>query len=197
MRLRLCLDNPEGTRLPINYQEWLTATVYSLLAASDTAYARHLHDEGYLTEDGRRFKLFTFSWLRGSRRTVEGDTLRFAPGPVEWQIASPVEDFVRHLATGLLSAGVLRVGPALLPITQIELPQVCRRVGLIGQESRDFIVGNMRLQKPRKARGGGRAERRDQVIGVKIEQRLVHSRILPDEDHLLKLQQRNAATMSA
>ena len=120
MRLRLCLDNPEGTRLPINYQEWLTATVYSLLAASDTAYARHLHDEGYLTEDGRRFKLFTFSWLRGSRRTVEGDALRFAPGPVEWQIASPVEDFVRHLATGLLSAGVLRVGPALLPITQIE-----------------------------------------------------------------------------
>ncbi len=120
MRLRLCLDNREGTRLPINYQEWLTASVYSLLAASDTDYARRLHDNGYPSEGGRRFKLFTFAWLRGSRRTVAGDTLRFAPGPLEWQIASPVEDFVRHLATGLLSAGALRVGPALLPITQIE-----------------------------------------------------------------------------
>ena len=120
MRLRVCLDNSTGTRLPINYQEWLTAAVYGLLAASDADYARFLHDDGYADEDGRRFKLFTFSWLRGTRRTVEGDTLRFAPGPLEWLVASPVEPFLTNLATGLLAAGMLRVGPATLPITQIE-----------------------------------------------------------------------------
>ena len=120
MRLRVCLDNSHGTRLPINYQEWLTAAVYGLLAASDADYARFLHDDGYADEDGRRFKLFTFSWLRGTRRTVEGDTLRFASGPLEWQVASPVEPFLTNLATGLLAAGTLRVGPATLPITQIE-----------------------------------------------------------------------------
>ena len=120
MRLRVCLENGAGTRLPINYQEWLTAAVYGLLAASDADYARFLHDDGYADEDGRRFKLFTFSWLRGTRRTVEGDTLRFAPGPLEWLIASPVEPFLMNLATGLLAAGMLRVGPATLPITQIE-----------------------------------------------------------------------------
>jgi len=120
MRLRVCLDNPVGTRLPINYQEWLTAAVYGLLAASDEGFARFLHDDGYQDEDGRRFKLFTFSWLRGTRRTVDGDTLRFAPGPLEWLIASPVEPFLTNLATGLLAAGALRVGPAALPITQIE-----------------------------------------------------------------------------
>ena len=120
MRLRVCLDNPTGTRLPINYQEWLTAAVYSLLADSDADYARRLHDDGYADGDGRRFKLFTFSWLRGTRRTVDGDTLRFAPGPLEWLIASPLEDFLTNLATGLLAAGTLHVGPAALPITQVE-----------------------------------------------------------------------------
>ena len=120
MRLRVCLDNPAGTRLPINYQEWLTAAVYGLLADSDADYARRLHDDGYRDDNGRRFKLFTFSWLRGTRRTVDGDALRFAPGPLEWLIASPVEDFLTNLATGLLAAGTLHVGPAALPITQIE-----------------------------------------------------------------------------
>lgn len=120
MRLRVCMDNPAGTRLPINYQEFLTAAVYDLLATSDADYARHLHDEGYKGEDGRRFKLFTFSWLRGGRRQVEGDTLRFAPGPLEWQLASPVSEFLTHLATGLLGMGTLRVGSAVLPIIQVE-----------------------------------------------------------------------------
>ncbi len=120
MRLRVCLDNSAGTRLPINYQEFLTAAVYGLLATSDADYARFLHDDGYQDEDGKRFKLFTFSWLRGGRRFVDGDTLRFAPGPLEWLIASPVDDFLRHIATGLLASGALRVGTAALPITQIE-----------------------------------------------------------------------------
>lgn len=120
MRLRVCLDNPAGTRLPINYQEFLTGAIYGLLATSDADYARFLHDEGYGGEDGRRFKLFTFSWLRGGRRIVDGDALRFAPGPLEWLIASPVDYFLTNLATGLLAAGTLRVGAAALPITQIE-----------------------------------------------------------------------------
>ncbi len=120
MRLRVCLDNQAGTRLPMDYQEWLTAAVYGLLADSDADFARFLHDDGYQDEDGRRFKLFTFSWLRGARRVVDGDALRFAPGPLEWLVASPVEPFLTNLATGLLAAGALRVGPATIPITQIE-----------------------------------------------------------------------------
>ncbi len=121
MRLRLCLDNPAGTHLPINYQEWLTAAIYGLLAHSDEEYARRLHDDGYPDQDGRRFKLFTFSWLRGSRRRVEGDVLHFAPGPLEWLVTSPVEDFLSHLANGLLSAGMLRIGTTVLSISQIEM----------------------------------------------------------------------------
>ena len=120
MRLRIQLDNPHGAALPLNYQHHLTAAIYGLLAASDAEYARFLHGTGYGAEESsRRFKLFVFSWLRGRHR-VEGDRLRFAPGPLIWQIASPVAEFLTHCATGLLAEAALSVGPAAFPITQIQ-----------------------------------------------------------------------------
>ena len=78
-----------------------------------------------------------------------------------------------------------------------DLPQVRRRVRLLGQKPRDLIVAEVRLQEPRQPRGCGWTERRDQIVGIQIEQRLVHSRILPDENHILGLQSRNADAMSA
>jgi CRISPR-associated endoribonuclease Cas6 len=120
LRLRIQLDNPRGAALPLNYQHFLTAAIYGLLAASDTDYARFLHGTGYGADNNpKRFKLFVFSWLRGQHR-VEGDMLRFAPGPLVWQIASPVPDFLTHCATGLLAEAVLKVGSAAFPITQVE-----------------------------------------------------------------------------
>lgn len=121
MRLRVQLDNPHGASIPVNHQEFLTAAVYALLETSDADYARFLHDEGYKVGDGpKAFKFFTFSGLRSNRRRVEGDTLRLAPGPVEWLLGSPVDDFLTHAATGLLSAGALRVGNTLFPITEVQ-----------------------------------------------------------------------------
>lgn len=120
MRLRIQLDNPHGAVIPLNYQHHLTAAIYGLLAASDAEYARFLHGTGYGAEESsKRFKLFVFSWLRGRHR-VEGDHLRFAPGPLVWQIASPVPEFLTHCATGLLAEAVLNVGSATFPITQIQ-----------------------------------------------------------------------------
>lgn len=121
MRLRVQLDNPHGASVPVNHQEYLTAAVYGLLETSDADYARFLHGEGYRTGDGpKTFKFFTFSGLRAARRRIEGDTLHLAPGPAEWLLGSPVDDFLTNAATGLLSAGALRVGPASFPITEVQ-----------------------------------------------------------------------------
>src|SRR5579872_3104178 len=71
----------------------------------------------------KRFKLFVFSTLRvpKSRRRVEGDRLWLAPGPVEWLWGSPVEDFLLHSATGLLTAGsAVRVGSVGLTIAEVQ-----------------------------------------------------------------------------
>lgn len=120
MRLKIHLDNPRETMIPLNYQHFLTAAVYSLLEMSDADYAHFLHDQGYASEEGqKRFKMFVFSWLHGRRR-VCGDSLAFAPGALTWQIASPVADFLTHGATGLLSLGKLRVGSTSFAITEVE-----------------------------------------------------------------------------
>jgi CRISPR-associated endoribonuclease Cas6 len=121
MRLKITLNNGYETALPVNYQAFLTAAIYRLLGASDAEYARFLHDEGYQAEEGpRRFKLFVFSNLRANRRRVVGETLWLGPGRIEWLIASPVEPFLTHIATGLLAVGVVSVGPASFEIAQVE-----------------------------------------------------------------------------
>ena len=64
MRLRIVLDNPRPTTIPVNYQDNLTGLIYRLLGSSDADYSRFLHDDGYAVDDGpKRFKLFTFCWL--------------------------------------------------------------------------------------------------------------------------------------
>ena len=125
MRLRIVCDLTRQLACPVNHQHFLTGLVYRLLECSDADYARFLHEEGYgLDAEARRFKLFTFSGLRAQKRRIAGSTLWLGPGIVSWFVASPVEDFLTHIATGLLSAGVLNVGPLELPITQIETQAV-------------------------------------------------------------------------
>lgn len=121
MRLVVRLENRQATRIPLNHQEFLTGVMYRLLESSDADYSRFLHDDGYGAEgDRRRFKLFVFSGLRARRRRLVGDMLHLEPGLVEWLVASPVEEFLTHCATGLLGVGELRVGSALFPITGVE-----------------------------------------------------------------------------
>ena len=65
MRFKLTLQiQPEamGREMPINYQYPLQSAIYKILANSDLVYATWLHENGY-QQDGKRFKLFTFSNL--------------------------------------------------------------------------------------------------------------------------------------
>jgi len=114
------LHNLQETAIPINHQGYLSGIIYSLLKLSDQDYARFLHDEGYSLDGGpKRFKLFVFSHLRAKWRRSLGETL-WLRGPVEWFIASPVEPFLVHIASGLLSVAELRVGWATFPIESVE-----------------------------------------------------------------------------
>ena len=121
MRLRVTLNNPTEASQPINYQRHLAGVIYGLLGSSDAEYARFLHDEGYRQEgSAKRFKFFTFSWLKGRRR-IAGQDIVFAPGRITWYISSPVEAFLTNFATGLLTAGSLRIGPAEFAIEEVQV----------------------------------------------------------------------------
>jgi CRISPR-associated endoribonuclease Cas6 len=127
MRFEITLMAERRVHLPIDAREYLTASIYDLIARADADYARFLHDEGY--EDagasGRRYKLFAYSQLRApaSRRQLDTDRdeIAFSSGPISWLISSPVEEFVRNVAGGLLAAGALRIAATTLPVAQIQV----------------------------------------------------------------------------
>jgi CRISPR-associated endoribonuclease Cas6 len=121
MRLRITCDVRRETAFPVNHQHHLMALSYGLVAVGDEEYARFLHNEGYAAGgEGKRVKLFCFSGLRCARRRSEGETLWLGPGAVTWLVSSPVEAFLRNFATGLLSAGLMRVGAQELPIAEVQ-----------------------------------------------------------------------------
>lgn len=55
----------EGKRqvLPLNYQYPLSSWIYKVLEKGDAALSGFLHREGYRLENGKTFKLFTFSQI--------------------------------------------------------------------------------------------------------------------------------------
>lgn len=104
MRFKLKLEllpNIMGREIPINYQYELSAAIYRILAKADQAYAAWLHDNGFVV-DGKRFKLFTFSWLftpykidrERQRLIINSDT-------VEWYIGFLPEKSTQQFIQGV------------------------------------------------------------------------------------------------
>jgi CRISPR-associated endoribonuclease Cas6 len=118
MRIELILDNPRSTRIPINYSYPLAACIYNTLGASSADYADRLHDHGYQFK-GKHFKLFTFSQLLAPRCRPLGDQLLIQADTIRWLVSSPVDDFVRHFANGILDRGHVSVHETNFPIREV------------------------------------------------------------------------------
>jgi len=92
--------------LPLNNNYSLTSLIYRIIRNSSEDYSRFLHDSGYtLGKSKKGFKLFTYSMLTGKRHRIDGDRIIFENTHVQWQISSPVHDFIRHLVTGVFAEG--------------------------------------------------------------------------------------------
>lgn len=50
-----------GRLLPLNYQYEMSAAIYKTLSSCSEDFASWLHDNGFKTDEGKQFKLFTFS----------------------------------------------------------------------------------------------------------------------------------------
>ena len=129
MRLRVTLDAPRPVTVPIDHYHLMRGVAYRLLGLGNPDLARFLHDDGYAATgyptpklDGRRYKLFTFSLLRVAphRRRLAGGNLHITPGPVEWLIGSPREDFLRAHLDGLLGGTDFTLGGNRLYLREIE-----------------------------------------------------------------------------
>lgn len=60
-KLTLNINRKYGSCLPFNYQYEQSAVVYSILAQADRQYSAWLHENGYMLDNGKRFKLFSYS----------------------------------------------------------------------------------------------------------------------------------------
>ncbi len=106
MRVKLSLAQlSQKTVLPINYNYHLTSLIYEILSRSSTNYSEFLHEKGYLYEESKKFKLFTYSQLRFRDMNVQGDKIISTSKEINLFISSPIDEFVEHLANGLMAKG--------------------------------------------------------------------------------------------
>lgn len=115
MRFRITLKvnaNVFGRRLPLNYQYELSSAVYRIFASSDREFATWLHENGFHTENGNIFKLFTFSRLFPKKLRLLGQSnqLELLSDQVEWQIGFLPEKSTQQFIEGLFQNRVIEVG---------------------------------------------------------------------------------------
>lgn len=119
MRIKVTMNSPAETWIELNYNYYISSMIYDLLRKSSSKYSQKLHEEGYVLGT-RKFKLFTFSNLFPQKYKVEGNFL-IVQGKVNLYISSPKQEFVLHLAEGLLSSGSVSIGQSRFNIETVEV----------------------------------------------------------------------------
>ena len=101
-----------GNVLPINYQYEQSAVIYRILSRASEEYAAWLHENGFQLENGKRFKLFTYSRLKIEKRQIleKEERIRIFSGSVEWQISFLPERSTEKFIQGLFANQVFEIG---------------------------------------------------------------------------------------
>lgn len=115
MRFKLILDVEKqafGNKIPINYQYESSAIIYRTLAQASEQYSEWLHDNGFILENGKRFKLFNFSWFiidncfainKTERLVINSDT-------ISWIISFLPEKSTEKFIQGIFSNQTFEIG---------------------------------------------------------------------------------------
>jgi len=132
MRVGITLESENGGRIevPIHYNYPLSSAIYKCLPEE---YRSWLHDDGFCA-GSRRYKLFTFSLLRGKMLGIRNGSMAFKQ-PVKLFVSSPNTGFIEHLVNGLLRRRKIRVGSEVLKLSSIKV-----------LEEPDFSTGSLTVR---------------------------------------------------
>jgi len=119
MRLQVTLEREGPFFLPWRYPELLRGAVYSALRRWDPELAATIHGQG-LAAGGRRYKPFTYSWLRPKSARAQPQGLLMEP-PVRWWLSSPLPEVLEAVAGPFLTSGSLNLGGVVLAIGLVEV----------------------------------------------------------------------------
>ncbi len=106
-----------GQLLPLSYQYELSAWIYKLISASDSAFGRFLHTQGY-TSNNKRFKFFTFSSLYVPEFEIQGDRMKILSPNISFVVSFLVQQAAQDMIIGLFQNQQLRLGDR---ISQVDL----------------------------------------------------------------------------
>lgn len=101
-----------GRILPLNYQYEMSAVIYKILASSSGDFATWLHENGFRMDNGKQFKLFTFSQLNIPNRRIlkQSNQLELLSDSVQWQISFLPENSTQNFIEGLFQNCVFEIG---------------------------------------------------------------------------------------
>lgn len=117
MRFRITLRiNAQqfGRRLPINYQYEMSAAIYKILSSADSGFATWLHQNGFQMDNGKQFKLFTFSRLQipknGFTIIKQSNQLELKSQTVDFQISFMPENSTQTFIGGVFENRTFEIG---------------------------------------------------------------------------------------
>lgn len=114
MRFKLTLQiNREkyGDLLPLSYQYEASSAIYRILSRADEEYAKWLHDNGFHVEEGKRFKLFTFSRIFGLYKIhKETGRMKMLGDTAEWYISFLPEKTTQKFIEGIFINQIFEIG---------------------------------------------------------------------------------------
>lgn len=115
MRFKLLLEVDKkafGCILPINYQYEQSAAIYRILSKGNAQYSEWLHDNGFQLENGKRFRLFTFSRFKIEQRQIlpSNERLMILSDKIEWQITFLPEKSTEKFIQGIFSNQIFQIG---------------------------------------------------------------------------------------
>ncbi len=105
MRLALKFSVNAPFKIPVSYQQHIQGLLYELI--EDETFASFLHDEGF--GETRKFKLFTFSLLKGSYRFDKASMSLIFDDYFYLEVASVIEPFIEAITRSLVRKKTLQL----------------------------------------------------------------------------------------
>ena len=96
MRVKYTFNSDCPISIPIHYNHIVQAMIYSNLSEE---FAEFLHEQGY-RYGKRKFKLFTYSRIKG-RFKIKENSIVFYP-PIHLTVSSPIHQFIQELTSGFI-----------------------------------------------------------------------------------------------
>lgn len=111
MELLLTFQNLQESRIPINYQYYISSWLYKVLSTGDENYATFLHEQGYRVEERevKNFKHFCFSFLQFTDWSKDNEFF-YIKGPELWlRVRFHVDEALKNFVKGLFQDQMLRI----------------------------------------------------------------------------------------